>query len=93
MWRCDVLEDFLVILPEKNGRGDDEECTGGRVRERSVCMCVVLTEKEKEKENKSESDRSKREKREWIVWWVVGLGGEHVGTNNLIFFFFFFFFN
>ena len=56
-----------MILPEKNGRGDDEECTGGRVTERSVCMCVVLTEKEKEKENKSESDRSKREKREWIV--------------------------
>ena len=56
-----------MILPEKNGRGDDEECTGGRVRERSVCMCVVLTEKEKEKENKSESGRPKREKREWIV--------------------------
>ena len=54
-----------MILPEKNGRGDDEECTSGRVRERSVCMCVVLTEKEKE--NKSESDRPKREKREWIV--------------------------
>ena len=48
-------------------------------------MCVVLTEKEKEKENKSGSDRPKREKREWIVWWVVGLGGEHVGTNNLIY--------
>ena len=42
MWRCDVLEDFLVILPEKKGRGDDEECTGGRVRERSVWVCVVL---------------------------------------------------
>ena len=38
-----------MILPEKNGRGDDEECTGGRVRERSVCMCVVLIEKEKER--------------------------------------------
>ena len=39
-------------------------------------------------EKKSESDRPKREKGEWIVWWVVGLGGEHVGTNNLIFFVF-----
>ena len=56
-----------MILPEKkNGRGDDEECTNGRVRERSVCMCVVLTEKEKEKENKNENDWPKREK-EWIV--------------------------
>ena len=35
-----------MILP-KNGRGDDKECTGGRMRERSVCMCVVLIEKEK----------------------------------------------
>ena len=51
-----------MILPEKkNGRGDDEECTGGRVRRRSVCLCVVLTENEKEKENKNESDRPKRE--------------------------------
>ena len=39
---------------------------------------------------KSESDRPKKEKGEWIVWWVVGLGREHVGANNLIFFFFFF---
>ena len=31
-----------MILPEKNGRGDDVECTGGRVRERSVCIvCCV----------------------------------------------------
>ena len=33
----------------KSGGGEDEECTGGRVRERSVCMCVVLIEKEKER--------------------------------------------
>ena len=37
-----------MILPEKNGRGDDEECTSGRVRERSVCTCVVFIEKGKE---------------------------------------------
>ena len=81
---------FSSDFAGKNGRGDDEECTSGRVRERSVCMCVVLTKKEKEKENKRESDRPKREKREWIVCWVVGLGGEHVGTkqSNLFFFFF-----
>ena len=73
---------FSSDFAGKNGRGDDEECTGGTVREKSVCMCVVLTEKEKEKERKSESDRPKKEKREWIVWWVVGLGGEHVGTKQ-----------
>ena len=59
--------------------GEGEEC---------VYVCCVDW-KRKRKENKSESDRPKREKWEWIVSWVEGLGGEHVGTNNLIFFFFF----
>jgi len=58
-----------VILPEKNGRGYDEECTGGRVMERSVCLCVVLTENEKEKENKNENDRPKRKKISENEWW------------------------
>ena len=72
MWRCDVLEDFLVILPEKMVEVMMRNVPVGGWG-RGVCvLCVVLTEKEKEKENKSESDRPKREKREWIVWWVVG---------------------
>ena len=58
--------------------GEGEEC---------VYVCCVDW-KRKRMEKKSESDRPKREKGEWIVWWVVGLGGEHVGTNNPIFFFF-----
>ena len=70
MWRCDVLEGFPVILPEKKNGGGDEEYTGGRVRERSACMCVVLSENEKERKNKNKSDRPNREKRElWDMWW------------------------
>ena len=48
-----------MILPEKNG-GAHEECTGGRVRERSVCMCVVLSESEKGRKNKNECRPKKR---------------------------------
>ena len=40
---------FSTGFARKTEGGDDEECTGGRVRERSVCMCVVLIEKEKER--------------------------------------------
>ena len=80
---------FSSDFAEKNGRCDDEECTGGRVRERSVCMCVVLTEKEKRK-GEQEWEWPAKERKEGVDC-VMGSGvrWEAHGNQQSDFFFFF----
>ena len=92
MWRCDVLEGFPVILPEKWWRwwgvyrweSEEEEC---------VYVCCV---ERKWKRKEQEWEWPAKERKERIVRYVVGedgLGGAHVGLkkNPTSFFSFFFF--
>ena len=73
----------------KNGSGDDEECAGGRVRERSVCMCVVFMKKIKKGEEEWEWQAKERKGGvDCVMGSRVRLGARGSQQSDLFFFFF-----
>lgn len=80
---------FSSDFAGKNGRGDDEECTGGRVRERSVCVVCCVDWKGKRK-GEQEWEWPAKERKEGVDC-VMGSGVRWGARGNQQFEFFFFF--